>query len=62
MLQNGNVSIVGNVLTVMLEGYINNIKELGSVGINESSTFITISNGSITDVKGNVFTGIIDPV
>ena len=41
MLQNGNVSIVRNVLTVMLEeDDINNIKELGSVGINEKSTFI----------------------
>ena len=63
MLQNGNVSIVGNVLTVMLEeDDINNIKELGSVGINEKSMFITISNGSITDIRGYVFTAIINPV
>ena len=54
MLQN-NVSIVGNVLTVILEeDDINNIKELGCVGINESNTFITLGNGSITDIRGYV--------
>ena len=58
-LTNGSFSISGRMLTVTISPTdINNIKLTGSIGLSESSTYLSLTDGAVTDLKGNAITGI----
>ena len=58
-LTNGSFSISGRTLTITLSpADIDNIKLTGSIGLSESLTYLNLTDGAFTDLKGNAITGI----
>ena len=56
-LQEGNFSITDQTIEVFVsENDLNAIKALASVGVEESTSFLTLSHGIVSDIRGNTIT------
>ena len=60
-LTSGNFSSINNVFSIQLsQADLNSVKELGSVGLSESTSYLTLVAGAIADLRGNIISGIPD--
>ena len=54
---NGTFEVVGNTISVNVsEDDLNSIKALESVGVNETTSYITLMGGVVSDIGGNTIT------